>query len=332
MTPLEKATQLGEICRAGTALGIRYAGAWSTRTTAVAVGNSHGIRQAAPLTSAEIVIIALGANGSGYASAMSRRAREISLAPLAEEARRKATILSGSVAALEPGTYPVILEPPALAEIFEWMNSITFSGRSYEEGSSFFVGTGGRRLLGENFTLADDATDPSFLPFPFDMEGMPKRRVALVERGVIRSPVVDKIAADRLGLPSTASAASLDGDDRGLALHISMDGGEATLDELVATTERGVYVTRFHYLNGLLDPKTALMTGMTRDGTFLVENGRLAARLPNLRWTQPMTEAFSRIEGLTRERRIVGTFWNTLGGTIAPAVKIREWRFTGSTG
>ncbi|MGH9456306.1 MAG: TldD/PmbA family protein [Thermoanaerobaculia bacterium] len=332
VTPREKAETLRSMFRTGEAAGVRYAGAWSTCAIGVAVGNVHGVRQAAPLTSAEIAVIALADGGSGYATGRARRARDLDPVALADEAARKATLLAGAGTTLEPGVYPVILEPPALAEIFEWMNTITFSGRSYEDGSSFFVGALGERVLGENFSLADDATDPSFLPFPFDMEGLPKRRVDLIERGVLRTPLLDKIAADRTGLPPTASAASLTGDDRGVALHLAMTAGDASVDDLIAGTERGIYVTRFHYLNGLLDPKVGMMTGMTRDGTFLVQDGRLAARLPNLRWTQAMTEALANIEAIGRERRIVGSFWNSLGGTLAPAVKIGAWRITGSTG
>jgi PmbA protein len=101
---------------------------------------------------------------------------------------------------------------------------------------------------------------------------------------------------------------------------------------MIAATERGVWITRFHYLNGLLDPKSAMMTGMTRDGTFLIEDGRLAGRLPNLRWTQSIVEAFRSIAELGRERRAVGTFWNPLGGSLLPAARIHGWKITGQTG
>ena len=114
-----------------------------------------------------------------------------------------------------------------------------------------------------------------------------------------------------------------------MSLHTSLVGGDKTRDELIAGTERGIWITRFHYLNGLLEPKSALMTGMTRDGTFLIENGKVTSRLVNLRWTQSMVEAFSNIEALSRERRRVGTWYNAFGGTIAPVAKIRGWHFTG---
>jgi PmbA protein len=108
-----------------------------------------------------------------------------------------------------------------------------------------------------------------------------------------------------------------------------MEGGDATREELIASTRLGIWVTRFNYVNGLLEPRSALMTGTTRDGTFLIRDGKVVSRLPNLRWTQSMVEAFSNVEGLTRERRRIGTWFNPVGGTIAPTVKIRGWKFTG---
>ena len=111
------------------------------------------------------------------------------------------------------------------------------------------------------------------------------------------------------------------------ALHIAIDGGDATREQLIASTKNGIWVTRFNYVNGLLEPKTALMTGTTRDGTFLIRDGEVAARLPNLRWTQSIVEAFSRIEGLSRQRRRVATWYNDVGGMYLPVMKISGWNF-----
>lgn len=108
-----------------------------------------------------------------------------------------------------------------------------------------------------------------------------------------------------------------------------MAGGDATREEMIASTKLGIWVTRFNYVNGLLEPRTALMTGTTRDGTFLIRDGEVVARLPNLRWTQSMVEAFSSIDSLSRDRRIVGTWYNGFGGTVAPTAKIRGWNITG---
>lgn len=308
---------------------LQFAGAYSTGAASVAAGNTHGIRRFARTTHCDATVIAIGESASGYATQREQRASRLDLAALGDEATLKATLAAGKTEDLQPGTYDVILEPPCIAEVFDWLNMIAFTGQSFEDGSSFFVGNLGKRILGEAFTLADDSTDPDFMPFPFDLEGLPKRAVALVDRGVIRTPVLDKAWADRLGLPPTANAWGLGSSEHGAAFHLSLSGGDTTREEMIRSTKLGIWVTRFNYVNGLLEPKSALMTGTTRDGTFLIRDGEIAARLPNLRWTQSMVEAFGNIESLSRERRNVGTWYNMFGGTRAPVVKIRNWAITG---
>jgi PmbA protein len=325
ITAMEKAKALRVMFDKGT--DVQFAGAYMTAATSVACGNTHGVRRYARMTHADATVIAIGSAGSGYATLRERRSADVDLAALGDEATLKATLAAGHVEDLEPGAYDVILEPPALAEVFDWLNMIAFTGQSFEDGSSFFVGSLGKRVLGENFTLVDDAT--SYLPFPFDIEGLPKRAVALVEQGVLRTPVLDKAWADRLGLQPTAHAWHLGSPEHGSAFHLTMAGGDATREEMIASTKLGIWVTRFNYVNGLLEPKSALMTGTTRDGTFLIRDGKVAARLPNLRWTQSMVEAFSNIESLSRERRSIGTWYNMFGGTLAPVTKIRGWNITG---
>ncbi|HEY6136926.1 MAG TPA: metallopeptidase TldD-related protein [Thermoanaerobaculia bacterium] len=325
IAPAEKARALRAMFDRGREHGVLFAGSYATGASSVACANTHGVRRYATVTSCDATVIALRGGDSGYATAVDRGPLDI--LALGDEATLKATLCAGRNEMLPPGAYDVILEPPCTAEVLEWMNMIAFSGQSFEDGSSFFVDNVGKRILGANFTFADDAVDPDFLPFPFDLEGMPKRRVALIENGVVRTPVVDKVYADRLGLPPTANGWSLGGGEHGTVFHGSVAGGEATREELIRSTKLGIWVTRFNYVNGLLEPKTALMTGTTRDGTFLVRDGEAVARLPNLRWTQSMVEAFSAIDGLTRERGRVGAWYNAFGGTIAPAMKVRGWKF-----
>lgn len=329
LSPIEKAEALRAMFDRGREKDVQFAGVYSTGVASVACGNSHGVRRYARMTHGDATVIALGKHDSGYATRRERRAADVDIVALGEEATLKATLAADVHEDIQPGAYDVILEPPALAEVFDWMNMIAFTGQSYEDGSSFFVGNLGKKVLGQNFTVADDALDEAFLPFPFDAEGLPKRRVAMIENGVVRTPVLDKAYADRLGLAPTASTWHLGSPDHGAAFHLSMSGGDATREEMLASTKLGIWVTRFNYVNGLLEPKTALMTGTTRDGTFLIREGKVAARLPNLRWTQSMVEAFSNIEALSKERRSVGTWYNMFGGTLAPTVKIRGWNITG---
>ena len=327
IAPADKARALRAMFDRGRQHEVEFAGAYGTAASSIAVANSHGVRRYCTMTSSDATVIAIGANGSGYATGVDRR--NIDVVSLGDEATSKATLCANVLEDIEPGAYDVILEPPATAEVVDWMNLITLSGSAFDDGSSFFVGNVGKQILGTNFTLADDALDESFLPFPFDLEGLPKRRVALIENGIVRTPAVDKTYADRLSFPPTATCWNLGGTEHGSAFHLSIDAGDSTREELIRSTKHGIWVTRFNYVDGLLEPKTALMTGTTRDGTFLIRDGEVVARLPNLRWTQSIVEAFSRIEGLTRERRRVATWYNHFGGTIAPVMKIAGWNVTG---
>jgi len=324
--PSDKARALRTMFDRGRQNGLTFAGAYATGASSYACGNTHGVRRYCTTTAAGASVIAIGGSASGYAATIARDGLDV--VALGDEAIEKAALHAGSETTLAPGAYDVILEPAAIGEVLEWLDMIAFTGSSFEDGSSFFVGNIGKRVLGPNLTIADDAADDDFLPFPFDFEGLPKRRVALVEQGVIRTPVLDKTYADRLGLAPTANGWSLGGADHGHALHLSIDGGDATREQLIASTRNGIWVTRFNYVNGLLEPKTALMTGTTRDGTFLIRDGEVVARLPNLRWTQSIVEAFSRIEGLSRERRRVSTWYNDVGGMCLPVMKISGWNFT----
>lgn len=329
ISPIQKAEELRDAFETASRRHAHFAGAYATSRMEIAAANSHGVRRSTRTTAADALLIATAERTSGYASRISRRARGVGVATLADEAVERALLLTGDETTIDPGEYDVVLEPAAIAELLEWMTTVTFCGRVFEEGSSFFSGAIGKTLAGPNVTIADDPVDPDFLPFPFDVEGVPKRRVPLIEAGRIGTPAVDKLMADRFSLPLTASAASLGGEEHGVPLHLSMKEGSATPEELIGSTRRGIWVTRFNYVNGLLEPRTAKMTGLTRDGTFLIENGSVTRRLPNLRWTQEILSALNRVEGLTKERRAIATWWNPFGGILAPAVKFSGWRFDG---
>ena len=325
----DKARQLRAMFDRGREQAVDFAGSFTTAAMSVTCASTHGVQRYCRATSADATVIAVGTKGSGYATTCGRSVGEVDIIALGDEATAKATLCAGTSADLDPGAYDMIIEPAAIAEVLDWMNLITFSGQSFEDQSSFFVDNIGQQRLSAQLTLSDDSVDEDFLPFPFDLEGYARQRVTLIDRGIIRTPVVDKAYADRLGIPPTGNCWHLGAPEHGTAFHLSIDPGDATRDELLQSTRLGIWVTRFNYVNGLLDPRTALMTGTTRDGTFLIRDGEVAGRLPNLRWTQSMVEAFSNIERLTTERRRISTWYNPFGGTFAPAMKVRGWNITG---
>jgi len=194
---------------------------------------------------------------------------------------------------------------------------------AYQEGRSFLCGKLGQKVLDEKITIVDDGLDPTGLPTPFDGEGTPKRRVVLFERGVARNVVYDVRTAAKEGRTSTGHGSPAPNPSGPMPGNMLMEPGGSSVEEMIRSTKRGLLVTRFHYTN-VAERSKATITGMTRDGTFLVENGAVAGPVRNLRFTESCLRALSAVEFVGRERRRIGT-------TVVPALKLRSFRFTGAT-
>jgi predicted Zn-dependent protease len=185
----------------------------------------------------------------------------------------------------------------------------------------------GRRIGSELVTIVDDARDPAGLPMAFDYEGVAKERVILVDRGICRDVVYDAQTAARDGRRSTGHGLPAPNAWGPFPINMIMAKGEATREELIGGLDRGLLVTRFHYTNPV-HPKLAIITGMTRDGTFLVEDGRIVGPVRNLRFTQSYLDALAGVAAVGRELR---TLRGPLGGVVVPMVRIDGWTFTGTT-
>ncbi|MBI2881147.1 MAG: TldD/PmbA family protein [Candidatus Tectomicrobia bacterium] len=332
--PAARAEALSRAFEAAGRRGQTLAGVFSTWLEERAAANSAGLRAYATRTSAEASLIAEGRREghytpSGYAHGICRRVGDLDIAVLSERAVKKCA-LSVSPRILPPGRYVALWEPPCVAEVLEWLCFTGLGAQAHLDGRGFMSGRIGQKVTGEGFSLWDDAADPEGLSFPFDAEGNPKRRIDLIERGVARGVALDSAQGARAGAPSTGHAGSLNLAAEPLPRHLFVASGDAPMEDLSSRMERGIWITRFHYVNGYLHPPTALMTGMTRDGTFWVEDGRIQHPLCNLRFTQGMLEAFSRIRAASRERQRVGATWDAGVTCVVPALLIDDFRITGA--
>jgi predicted Zn-dependent protease len=205
-----------------------------------------------------------------------------------------------------PARYRAVLEPYAIAELLYYTAFDMFNGQALLEERSWFAGRIGERTFDPKITLIDDALDPQGLPRAFDFEGTPKQRVVLVEEGVVRDTVWDRDTAARGGRASTGHALPLGARAEGaIATAVVMSPGEAeSTDELVELVGDGIYVTRLHYL-GVVNPREGVITGMTKDGTFRIRDGKVAEPLVNLRFTVSMPELLADVPGLTRDTLLV---------------------------
>ena len=324
-TPEFRADAVRQVIAAADAAGVTAYGSFSTGNDTTAVANSNGVRVAGSRTTAHLITVSMGdAGGTGYAEAAAVDATKIDPAAIGREAAEKARASANAVA-IEHGDYPVVLEEYAVVDLLDMLGYLGFSALAVQEERSFFEP--GKRIGSDLVTIRDDGADPAGLPMSFDYEGVPKRRVELVERGACRNVVYDVQTAARDGVESTGHGLPAPNPYGPFPLNMVMEPGDATRDELIGGLDRGLLVTRFHYTNPV-HPKLAIVTGMTRDGTFLVEGGRIVGPVRNLRYTQSYLDALRGTVAVGSERRTLKGF---LGGVAVPAVRIENWTFTGTT-
>ncbi len=329
-----QARAIRQIADAARASGMRAAGTHQTELTEDAVANTNGAEHYAPMTMAYLrALVLTDGGGSGWAEDLSPRIGELDPTRVAARAIEKAAA-DHHRTQLPPGEYEAVFEELAVAEVLRFVSLTALSGATLRDGRSFMAGRMGEQVTGSAFSLWEDALDPRTLAIPFDVEGTPKRRVALVERGVARGVVHDRQSALWLGAESTGHAA----DPRrygpgGHAANLTMAGGDATRERLIGSVKRGVLVTRFHYTN-TPDPKRAAMTGTTRDGTFLIEDGALTRALANVRYEMSALDLFAGIE-LLGPQRLARDWWSSNGMgwivCLCPPMKVARAAFIGSS-
>jgi predicted Zn-dependent protease len=282
-----------------------------------AVGNSAGLFAYHPSTSVDFTttVRTKDGTGSGWAGVNHPDWTKIDFKTVSERAVTKAR-LSRNPTPIEPGRYTVILEPQAAGDLVSLMAN-AFDARSAEEGRSAFSKRGGGTRLGEKIvdervSFLSDPADPAVLGAPFTDEGQPLPRQLWVENGVLKNLVYSRYWAQRKGVEPTGSPQSL-----------TVTGGTQSLDEIIAETERAVLVTRFWYIRPV-NPRTLLFTGLTRDGTFLVENGKITRALKNMRFNESPLFMLDKLEAIGRPVRLSGD----AGGLVMPALRVRDFHFT----
>jgi len=325
-TPEERAKAVRGICRYATENKLIASGAFSTSASEIAIANSLGIFAYTVSTMADLNTVIMSDTSAGYASRTSMDVRQIDSEAIGREAVDKA-LRSRNPTDIEPGEYTVILEEYAVAEILDYLSYVGFSALAVQEGRSFMADSFGKRIVGENISIWDDGFDSQGLPMPFDFEGVPKQRVDLIQRGIARAVVYDTYTANREGKRSTGHALPAPNTFGPIPLNLFMAPGDVSKEEMLSSTSRGLWVTRFHYVN-VVHPLKAVLTGMTRDGTFWIEGGEIAYPVKNLRFTQGILEALSHVEQIGRQLALQKAW---LGATVVPALKITSFNFTGAT-
>jgi predicted Zn-dependent protease len=310
-------------------------GYFTSGETEIAVATTQGASATQRLTDATTLVLAADERSSGYAEATAWRAADIDPAAVAREACEKALRTRGAEA-VEPGRFAAVLEPWAVADLLAYFSYDSLGGLGLLEERSYLTGRIGELVVDERVTLVDDALEPRGLPKAFDFEGVPKARVPLIENGVARGVVWDRERAARAGNGQESTGHGpppLVRDYGPLPYALSLAGGEAeSYAELAELVGDGIHITRLHYL-GIVDPREGIITGMTRDGTFRIRDGKVAEPLVNLRFTVSLPDVLRELHGLTRDVVLVNgsDFYGERFpcGSLVPGIATASFTITG---
>jgi predicted Zn-dependent protease len=288
--------------------------------------NSLGVWAYHADATADINAVVMSETSSGYSERWTLDVDNIDGEAIAAEAIDKAQ-RGASPHALEPGEYDVILEEYAVADLMDYFAYLSFGSQVFLEKRSFMSGRIGDMVMGDNVSIWDDGLSLDGIPAPFDAEGVARRRVDFIDRGISRGVVWDSYYGNKAGQESTGHALPAGETFGAIPGNMFMATGDATKQDMLASTKRGIWVSRFWYTRPV-HPLTVVLTGMTRDGTFLIEDGKIVAPVNNLRFTQSYLEAMNHVEAIGSTSMLMPSF----GGCCrVPALKVRGWNFTGAT-
>ncbi len=321
-SPEQRARVVAESIRVVESAGQTAAGIYSTDAVSEAILNSRGVSAWHSETLARFSITAMAGDSSGWAKASSPDRAAFDAIELARRASMKAA-KSLAPREIPPGKYTAILEPAAVSDLVGQMFG-DFSGTAIEDQRSFLTERLGERLFGENVTIYDDVYHPLQAGAPFDAEGVPRRRLTLVEAGVPLEVAWSRQTAARKGKVATGHGFPVPNEIGEAPHNVVIRGGDSTLEKMIAGTDRGILVTRLWYIREV-EPYEKIMTGMTRDGTFLIEDGRVVGGLRNFRFNQSLIELLNNVEEMTPEERVSG---EEAMDMVAPAMKVRDFQFT----
>jgi predicted Zn-dependent protease len=321
-TPEERAEFVQTICTKAGRAGLKAFGAYSTSAGQLAIANSHGVFHQQRSTQATVNSVVMGDAGSGYADRGAIDVSELDRDELATEVIEKAQ-RNQNAQPVEPGVYEVVLEEYAVAEMLEFMSFIGFGALAVQEERSFM--RLGERITGEEVSIWDDGLDPTGIPASFDFEGVPKQRVDLINRGVASGLVYDMQTAARAGRQSTGHGLPAPNTEGPFAVNLFMKPGGTAKSDLLRDVKRGIWVTRFWYVR-VVEPKASIITGMTREGTFLIENGQITRPVKDLRFTQSILEALNGTLAISRSTKLEVSEY--LGASRVPAVRLKAFTFT----
>lgn len=301
-------------------------GALTYREEQIAFGNSKGVKRFARNNRVKFTALISGqSGGSGFAEITSPRPQGFDVREAFARAYKKA-VLNKNPIDIPPGAYTVILEPLAVGDLATRMALLGFTGKGVQNQASFLTGKLGEQVFDNRVNIMDNYTDENTLSLPFDFDGAERTVVDLIRNGVVRGFTYDGASAMKAGVPTTGHSVNMPRFG-GIAANLVMAGGDKTLEQIISETDEALLVTRFHYMNAV-NPRQGLLTALTRDGFFKVEKGEIVAAVKNMRFTESILQALNNVLEISSDRARTPFFF---GNYYVPALKIKDFRFTGKT-
>jgi predicted Zn-dependent protease len=306
--------------------GFVSSGKFEAELMQLAVKNSLGVERYMERTASTLKNIVMTDTSSGFSQDSKADYKDIDVQNILEESLEVAKMAQNPVS-IEPGKYEVILTPYAVEEFLSSMKYLSLSAKNIEEGTSFMKGHFGEKMFPDLITLFDDGLNDETLKMGFDFEGVPKKKVTFVENGVVGDVVYDSFYAYKEGKEPTGHSLPQPNELGAYPMNFFVGKGGSTVEEMISHVEKGLFVQRFWYTNPM-EPVTLLITGMTRDGLFLIENGKITKPVKHMRFTESILNAFNNCLEISNISKIIYE-----GGavTTAPYMRIKDFNFTSAT-
>lgn len=307
--------------------GLVAAGIFSTSMQTVAIANTAGLYATDSFTSANFSSQVMGDVGSGLGAATRVKVQDIDIEDLSNRAIDKC-LGSEKPTSIEPGEYTVVLEPAAASNLLMFTGHLGFNALAHMEGRSPFANKVGEKVFGDNITIEDNAYNDLAPGVPFDFEGMPRQQVKLIENGVLKNIVHDRRTARAMNTETTGHGLPVPNPNGPYPMNLVLQPGDKTPEEIIKDTKKGVLVTQFHYTN-MVNPMRISITGMTRNGTFLIEDGKVTSAVKNMRFTESVIKALSNVTAIGCDLTLASSTFG--GGYLVPTLRIDNFTFSSKT-
>ncbi len=326
-TPLNRAQLVKQLIKEVNKREYEAAGAFKTEESTLLVANSEGVFAFDRGTKVDFNCVITRDNSTAHASFIDSDVNNFNIKKVTDELLVTA-LKNVEQIEIEPGVYTVILSPEAVAEILNYTGYTAFNGKMIMEGKSFVCNNQGKKIFPETITVSDDPFDELTMPLPFDLVGYPREKIDLIKDGVIKDGVYDHLTALKYNKKCTGNTLPPEHASFGaLPFNLVMKEGSNSVEEMISSTKKGIYISRFHYVN-ILNPMSVQLTGMTRDGTFLIEDGKIARAIKNMRFNTSVVDMLKAVDMISKERQTKPGF---VGPAVAPYLRTNNFTFSSKT-